>query len=457
MNRKTVFLCLLVFSFAFGAYEIRKIMIASPSAQTYPKVSFVTGSRREPASAGASHGHARRAATVLYALKSNATPEQLNAFQQVISSIDLQDSRKMAAGHIHMGHAKNPQGRTEDELATMLNETGAVEFAETDDLVDLSYTPNDPSVASQWHHTKINSYAAWDVTTGNLSSVIVADCDTGVEVTHPDLAAHLISPGYNSVDGTANIAPTSPHGTMTSGAMAAIIGNGVGVSGVAGNVKILPIKVSNLSDGSAYFSDLVTCIDYAADHGANVVNMSYDASNSSAIDSAAQYLRSKRGLLFVAAGNSGVDLSANPDYSSFEIIGATDQNDALASWSNYGTPVDMVAPGVDILTTTTGGSYAYASGTSFAAPLASGVAALVYSVNPAFSASQVEQILFSSARVLGTGPDDRFFGHGLIDANAAVTAAKAALASPTPTATPTATPTPTPTPTPKPTPGKKKK
>jgi thermitase len=214
-------------------------------------------------------------------------------------------------------------------------------------------------------------------------------------------------------------------GTMTAGTMAAIANNSIGVAGVAPKVKILPIRVSNSENGGAYFSSLAGCIEYAANHGAKVVNMSYGGAESYTIDSAAQYLRAKGGLLIMAAGNAGFDASANPDFQSFIIVGATDLNDQLPAWTNYGLPTDIVAPGVDIFTTTVGQTYIYGSGTSFSAPIVAGVAALIYSISPSFTPTQVEGFLLSTAQPLGGGPDDLKFGHGLVDAEAAVILAKA--------------------------------
>ncbi|MES3039373.1 MAG: S8 family serine peptidase [Bdellovibrionota bacterium] len=443
-------LCLF-FAGLFVAYKFKgNNQVTSLQPQEFAHVSFVPNSRG-PANGGLKKGN--RFATILYKLKDNATAAEIVSLQQALQSLDITIEKKHAGNKINQAKSLNPQGKSEEQIAADIFATGAVEFAEADALIDLSMVPNDPYYSSQWHHEKISSPAAWNVTSG-IASVIVADCDTGVEATHPDLAARLLLPGYNSEDGSSNFSPVHPHGTMTSGTMAATLNNNGGVAGVAGNVSIIPIKISNRSDGSAYYSAMINCISYAADRGAKVVNLSYDVTDSLAIDSAAQYLRSKGGLLFVAAGNSGADISSRADVESFITVGATDTNDQRTSWSNYGTPVDIVAPGLDILTTTTAGAYAYASGTSFSAPIVAGTAALLYSINPNFTASQIEQFIFNSATKLG---NEAYFGNGRVNAAAAVQAAGGnVVPQPAPTPAPVTTTTTTTTVPPKPGKGRKK-
>ncbi len=265
--------------------------------------------------------------------------------------------------------------------------------------------------------------SAWDLTVGS-PSVIVAVCDTGVDSSHPDLAPNLLLPGYNSVDGSTDTSPVMWHGTAVAGCIGAVGNNGLGVAGVNWNVSILPVRVSNRSDGAAYLSDMADGITWAADQGARVVNVSYDASSSAAVDYAGQYLLGSGGILFIAAGNSGVDTSAVcPASPNSMVVGATTSSDALASWSNYGAGVDLVAPGSGIYTTYAGGGYASVSGTSFASPIAAGVAALVFAENPSLGPSQVMDILCSTCTDLGaSGPDDTF-GYGRVDAAAAVAVA----------------------------------
>lgn len=140
---------------------------------------------------------------------------------------------------------------------------------------------------------------------------------------------------------------------------------------------------------------------------------------------AAQYLRDSGGLLFMSARNGGVynDVDSYPDYTSFVVVGATNESDIKSDFSEYGPFIDVVAPGEDIATTYMDAQYVYYSGTSFSSPMTAGLAALIYAVNPNFTPAEVEDLIFSTAVDLGDVGDDDFYGHGRIDAGAAVLAA----------------------------------
>ena len=162
--------------------------------------------------------------------------------------------------------------RDEEDLADDLMKTGAVEYAEPDYLMPVAAVPNDPGYPSQWYHAAIHTPAAWDSTHG-ASAVKVALCDTGVDATHPDLAANLALPGYNAVDGSTNTAPIADHGTAVAGIIDALGNNGQGGAGITWNTTLLPVRVSNYSDGSAWCSDMAAGVRWAADHGARVINL----------------------------------------------------------------------------------------------------------------------------------------------------------------------------------------
>lgn len=414
-----VLVCLGVLIYFLETPPHRIIGELENKSKTIPYISFVTSNElRNPASTK----HPPRQATVLFKVKQDASDLELRALDQVAQTYDLKTERKIGDGNVHFAKAQKYLNDAE-QIAEALNKTGAVEFAEPDSLILPNLIANDPMLSQQWHHTTIRTMKAWDSTMGT-TKVIVASCDTGVDPTHPDLQAALL-PAFNSEDMAAtNLQPVHPHGTMTAGAMAAIANNLIGVSGVAGKVKILPIKITNFDNGAAYLSAIANCITYAADHGAKVVNLSYGGTESATIDTAAKYLRSKGGFLVIAAGNDGLDTSSNIDYASMYIVSATDQNDQITSWSNRGFPTDIVAPGVDILTTNLGGGYVFASGTSLAAPLVSGTAALVYSIYQKFTAKQVESILSSSANHTIYGYSLSTYGAGRVDAANAVYKAK---------------------------------
>lgn len=314
-----------------------------------------------------------------------------------------------------------PAGASEAAVLAQLAHHPLLKFAELDRRVGVSFVANDPYLGSEWHLAKINAGAAWDLAQG--AGVTIAICDSGVLPTHPDLVQ---VPGWNFVDNNPDTADVFGHGTSVAGTAAAIINNGAGVAGVAGAARIMPVRVSD-STGYAYYSTIASCVTYAAEHGARVANASFSGVYSSAaIQSAGQYLKSKGGLLVVAAGNSGAN-DGSPAITAMIPVSATDSADARASWSSFGSYVALAAPGSGIWTTASSGSYSQVSGTSFASPMTAGVVALMMSVNPSLSSGQIESLLYATALDLGTVGRDIYFGYGRIDAGAAVRAASTAV------------------------------
>mgnify|MGYP003602636505 CR=1 FL=1 len=360
-----------------------------------------------------------RPATILMKVNSQAQPEQSAQVKSLLDDAGAASEAQLPNSVELIQVAPSHEG-AEQALCDQLMASGAVEFAEPDYELPLAYMPNDTLYAQQWALNKISAPAAWDLVKGK-ASVVVAVCDTGVLSTHPDLGPNLMLPGYNSVDATSNTTPVHPHGTMVSGCITALGNNAQGVAGVAFGVKVLPVRVSNQASGSAYLSDMANGVRWAADHGARVINLSYSGAQYATIDQAAQYARSKNSLLFMAAGNEGQNVSSSyPDYPSFVLVGATNSADARASFSNYGTAVDMVAPGETIATTTLSNGYANVSGTSFASPIACAAAALMLSANPNLTVAQLESSLMSACDDLGAIGDDAVFGKGRLNLLAAV-------------------------------------
>jgi len=326
------------------------------------------------------------------------------------------------------------------ELSAAMSETAVLallarhphlKFAELDRRVASVLVSNDPYLGSEWHLAKINAAAAWDVSQG--AGVTIAILDTGVLPGHPDLVQ---VPGWNFVDNNNNTADVQGHGTSVAGAAAAITNNGVGVAGVAGGAKIMPIRVAG-ADAYAYYSTIASGVTYAADNGARVANASFaGVYASAAIQSAGNYFKSKGGLLVVAAGNSGAN-DGSPATSAMIPVSATEGSDLLTSWSSYGSYVAVAAPGAGIWTTSSNGSYASVSGTSFSSPITAGVVALMMAAKPTLSSGQIESLLYSTALDLGAAGRDIYFGYGRVDAAAAVRAATAVVAADTqaPTAT----------------------
>ena len=208
---------------------------------------------------------------------------------------------------------------------------------------------------------------------------------------------------------------------------AASTNNGMGVAGVAGQARIMPVRIAD-ANAYAYYSTIAQGITYAADHGARIANCSYGGvAGSAAIQSAAQYMKSKGGLVFVSAGNNGVDENILPT-TTMIAVSATDETDNRTSWSSYGNFVSLAAPGITY-TTSRGGNYDQWMGTSFSSPLAAGVAALMMAAKPSLDSPQVEKLMFSTAVDIGAAGRDIYYGYGRVDASAAVKAAAASVST----------------------------
>ena len=296
-----------------------------------------------------------------------------------------------------------------------------IEYAEVDMLVPPTYMPNDPSYGSQWHLTKIAAPAAWDSTKG--AGIVVGVADSGVDCTHADLAANCVA-GWNVVSGNADTSDVNGHGTAVAGTVAEVGDNGVGSAGVAYNAKIMPLRISNSADGYAYFSDVARAITWGADNGARIVTNSYASTFSTAVQSSADYLRSKGGVFVAAAGNDSTELTgSNP--ASIITTSATLSDDTKAGWSNFGVSIDISAPGNYIYATSRGGGYGNRYGTSFSTPVTAGVLALILTANPELTPTEAENVLFVSSDDLGTAGWDKLYGFGRVNAAKAVAQALA--------------------------------
>lgn len=316
-----------------------------------------------------------------------------------------------------------PAGQEEAVRARLARHPN-VKFAELDRQVRFSGITNDPLLPNEWHIGKIGAPTAWNLSLGG--GVTIAILDTGVDPGHPDLAPLLV-PGWNFVDNNANASDVHGHGTKVAGTAAGAANNALGIAGVAGGANIMPIRVADPT-GSATYSALAQGVVWAADRGAKVANMSFRVADSSSVISAANYMKSKGGLVTSSAGNDGLDTGI-PATTSMIVASATDGSDALTSWSSWGNFVTVAAPGAGIYTTTLGGGYGSASGTSFSAPITAGVLALMFSVKPALPNTTIESLLFSTALDLGVAGRDNRYGWGRVDAGAAVQAALDAAAT----------------------------
>lgn len=299
-------------------------------------------------------------------------------------------------------------------IQNALSKSDSVEYVETDSIIEPLVVPDDTLFPNQWHLSKVQAPAAWDISKGR-SDVVIAILDAGFDASHPDLAGKFVG-GYNAYDNN-NDWSSAPcgHGTLVAGVAASATNNGVGVAGLGWENKILPIKVTG-SDCYTYTSVLARAITYATDNGAKVANVSFAIyGGDRTITTAARYMYNHGGWVVAAAGNSGQFVNAK-DNRYIISIGATDSSDNITWFSSYGKYIDFVAPGSDIYTTSLGGSYNYVSGTSFSSPLAAGLVALMFSQNPNATPKQVYDALEQSVVDLGASGNDNYYGWGRIDA-----------------------------------------
>ena len=285
----------------------------------------------------------------------------------------------------------------------LLAKRADVQFVEKNRKLKRQFVPSDPLLDEQWQHDKIQSRKAWDIGTGT-HSVTVAIVDYPFNMDHPDLKANAVQ-GWDVVSEVPVTSGDDDHATFSAGMAAGVLDNATGIAG-AGNSQVMPINV----DG--YISDMDAAIRWAADHGVRVVSISWDGANSSTLNEAGEYLREQTDGLLVMAGVNG---SGFLDYTNQPFITAvsmTDSSDALRS--KYGDHIDFSAPGYNVKSTTASG-YGVESGTSFSAPLVSGVMAVLFSIDPSLTAEQVLSILRQTAVDLGDPGWDQKFGWGRID------------------------------------------
>jgi subtilisin family serine protease len=335
-----------------------------------------------------------------------------------------------------------------------------IAYAQPNHLFFPQETPNDPQYTVQFSLSNINWQTLYDALPPAQKQIIVAVLDSGVDITHEDLQANIWqntkeANGQPNIDDDGNgyiddiygwdftDAPNIPgfgdsterdndpkdetsHGTNISGVIAAVTNNNLGIAGIAPNAKIMPLRAgASLLAGGSFLQedDLAAGIIYAVENGAHIINMSWGGPENAFVIRDALTYAANQGLVLVAsAGNSGTPNLSFPAANNHTIaVGATDRSNALANFSSTGAAIDLVAPGLNVLTTQLNNTYTVRSGTSLSAPQVSGLAALILSRNPTLNPQQVRSLLRTTAKDLGTPGFDNSFGAGLIDAGALVT------------------------------------
>ncbi len=307
--------------------------------------------------------------------------------------------------------------------------------------------PNDPYYSQYGQYLTLDRVqSAWSLSKGSTTQVI-AVVDSGVDATAPDLAGRVL-PGHDFVDNDTNAAPAPPdagcedpastgHGTFVASVAAANTNNGVGIAGVAWTARILPVRVLDQC-GDGLDSNVASGVEWAADHGATIINLSLGGTSPSPLlQTALQYAVGKNIAVVVAAGNDGSDVPQYPAaYPEAISVAATDNAGKLTFFSSFGDSVDLAAPGwnivgeepralcADSVVPHPADCYYIGSGTSFSAPIVSGAVALLRTKFPGLTPAQIAARLQASTRGGGRPGRDPFFGFGIVDAYAALGASR---------------------------------
>ncbi len=348
---------------------------------------------------------------------------------------------------------KIPKSKTIEEMVEIYSKNPNIEYALPNAIAQAAMVPNDPLYSYQWNLKDgiggINVEPAWDISTGQ--GVVVAVLDTGVAyenyglyIVAPGLSKTNFVPGYDFVNNDAHPNDDHHHGTHVSGTVAQNTNDGYGVAGVAYGCSIMPVKVLD-GNGNGTLQQLIDGIYFATDNGADIISMSLSFGPGyypgQALDDALEYSYNNGVTIVAAAGNDQTGSVNYPAaYYRCIAVGATNFNGVKADYSNYGTDLDVVAPGGDgqdlsgdgymdgVLQNTfniqtndpTDFNWWFLTGTSMATPHVSGIAALMLEANSEATPYDIREALENTARDMGDQGWDQYYGHGLVNAPAAL-------------------------------------
>jgi LPXTG-site transpeptidase (sortase) family protein len=291
---------------------------------------------------------------------------------------------------------------------------------EIDYQTTANLLPNDPEFSQQLEEFNlIGAQPSWDISTGS-SQIILAIIDTGVDLNHQEFQGKILT-GYDFVNNDLLPQDDNGHGTNVAGIAAASGNNGTGIAGISWQTKIMPIKVLNHA-GNGSYSALAAGIIFAADHGADIINLSLGGTSpSSTLENAVSYA-TQRGVIIVAsAGNDGAGQLLYPArYPEVIAVGSVSDLGDHSIFSNTGPEIDIMAPGEVVLTTDISNTYANSTGTSIAAPFLSGAVANFISLEPTLSFDEIIGILETTALDKGAIGRDEVYGFGILQLDRAV-------------------------------------
>lgn len=342
---------------------------------------------------------------------------------QELAKISRDINGKLQSSH-HTSYIFKSDLKSPFDLVSYFSKRDDVIYAEPNFLYMQNQQPNDLLYRDyQYNLPMIQTEAGWNISTGSDKNII-AVIDSGVDLNHPDLRHRLVD-GYNVLDENSPPNDDNGHGTHVAGIIASETNNGLGVAGITWFNKIMPIKAMN-AEGYGSSFDIAKGIVWAVDHGANVINMSLgNYQYSDIMRDAVAYAFEKDVMIVAATGNDHTDQTAFPAaYPEVFSVSAVNNIGNFAEFSNFGTYVDVVAPGVNIPSTYIGHQYAALSGTSMAAPHVSALAGLIRSTNPALTNDEVMAIIRNTTTDLGQPGKDVLYGDGLINVEAALKQAK---------------------------------
>lgn len=385
-----------------------------PHIQSVPAEQANREQRRHADHQQTSHYHRNQ---VVVKFKATPAKSELNDYLHRFDAVIKQQWQRIVI--FESGNA------SAERMQRFFSKLASVEYAEahylyTTNQKQTGYLPNDPLyVPYQWNIRRIRGDQAWRLAKGN-GKVTVAVVDTGIDLKHPDLVQHL-RPGYNSLREAALPQDDVGHGTHVAGIIAAQINNVDGIAGLSWYNPLMPIKVLDETGSGDSFA-VAQGIIWATDRGAKVINLSLgNYAQGKFLHDAVKYAYKRDVLLVAAAGNESTDqLSYPAAYPEVLAVTATDEKNRTAPFSNFGSHIDLAAPGVHIASTFPDQAYAALSGTSMAAPHVSAVAALVRSAYPHLKNSDVMNILRQSATDIGKPRFDSQSGYGLLNAEQAL-------------------------------------